>query len=98
MTKPSEITLVERAGRVYRRLLLLRRLFQISDETDDVEWLGTGDKAGDATLCSGVREVLDEVTEHARVLTTVPFPLRDWRPGDGSDDERWRALTEVERR
>ena len=96
--KTVEPTLRQRAGRLHRQLLLLQRLFQSSSEVEDVEWLGTGDKARDLGLCAGVRESLDELTEHARILTTVPSPLNEWRPGDGADDERWRALTEVERR
>ena len=40
----------------------------------------------------------DELIEHARVLASAPFPISEWRPGDTRDDERWRALTEVERR
>ncbi len=98
MMKNSEATLGERAGHLYRRLLLLERLFQIPDGSDHAEWLGTGDRATDLVLCAGIREVLEELTEDARILTTVPFPLMEWRPGDGPDDERWRALTEVERR
>jgi hypothetical protein len=31
-------------------------------------------------------------------LTSIPSPISEWRPGDARDDERWRALTEVERR
>lgn len=45
-----------------------------------------------------MREVLNQLAEDARVLTTVPLPIGNWRPGDGADDERWRALTEIERR
>ncbi len=26
------------------------------------------------------------------------FPISEWQPGDGPDDERWLALTELERR
>jgi hypothetical protein len=96
--KTSEATLAQRAGYLYRHLLLLQRLFQGPDENDTAEWLTTGDEAEALALRAGIREVLDELTEQSRVLTTVPFPLRDWRPGDGTDDERWRALTEVERR
>jgi hypothetical protein len=94
----SEATLGERVAHLHRRLLLLQRLFQVSDGGDQAEWLGTGDKDSDLALCLGIREMLEEVTEHARILTTIPSPLSDWRPGDGPDDERWRALTEVERR
>ena len=96
--KTVEPTLKERAGRMYRRLLLLQRQFQLPRGADDVEWLGTDDRCRDLALYGAVREVLDELTEHARVLTSIPFPISEWHPGDGPDDERWRALTEVERR
>ena len=45
-----------------------------------------------------MRALVDDLTEHARVVTAVPFPLSEWQPGDEPDDERWRALTDVERR
>jgi hypothetical protein len=45
-----------------------------------------------------VSELLDELTEHAEILTSIPFPISEWQRGDGPDDERWRALTELERR
>jgi hypothetical protein len=97
MLKTSEATLVQRAGYLYRHLLLIRRLFQQPDENDTVEFAGDTEAEVQA-LRGGIREVLDELTEQARVITTVPFPLREWHPGDGPDDERWRALSEVERR
>jgi hypothetical protein len=95
-----EPTLKERADHLYRRLLLLQRVFPDSREVDpeSVEWLGTGDGTQAMALCSAIREVLDELIGHAKALTAVPLPLSEWRPGDRSDDERWRALTELERR
>ena len=96
--KSIEPTLTERVGRMYRRLLLLQRLFQFPRDAGDTAWLGIDDKGPDTALAAAVREVLDELTEHARALTSIPFPLSEWQPGDGPDDERWRALTEVERR
>jgi hypothetical protein len=96
MMKMAEATLSERAGYLYRRLLLLQRLFTASDE--EADWTGTGDKRQDMAVRAGIRELLEELTEHARLLTQVPFPLKEWRVGDGPDDERWRALTEIERR
>lgn len=98
MMKTSEATLAERVGYLYRRLLLLQRLFHIPDGGERADWLDTGDDTADLALLAGIRDVLEELTEHARILTTIPFPLMEWRPGDGPDDERWRALTEVERR
>jgi hypothetical protein len=96
--KIAEPTLKERADHLYRRLLILQRLFQAAPDMDDAEWLEAGDRTRNVELCAGIREVLDELTEHARVLTSVPSPLGEWRPGDGPNDERWRALTELERR
>jgi hypothetical protein len=96
----GEPTLKERADHLYRRLLLLQRVFPASREVDpeDVEWLGAGTGTQSVALCGAIREVLDELIGHAKALTTVPLPLSEWRPGDKSDDERWRALTELERR
>jgi hypothetical protein len=96
--KTVEPTLKERAGRMYRQLLILQRLFYRSREADDVEWIAAGDSSRDVALCAAVSEILDELTEHAEILTTIPFPISEWQPGDGPDDERWRALTELERR
>jgi hypothetical protein len=95
--KQAEISLRERAHRMYRRLLLLQHLFQPSRPDDDGA-LESDDWGRNLALSAAVREVLDELTEHARLLTSIPYPISDWRPGDTADDERWRALTEVERR
>ena len=51
-----------------------------------------------STLGEAICELVDELTEHARVLTSIPSPISEWQPGDGPDDERWRGLTEIERR
>lgn len=96
--KTVEPTLRDRTGRVYRQLLILQRLFQPLRDDDIVEWPATGDRSRDTTLWSAIAETIDELVEHVRVLSTVPFPLNEWREGDGPDDERWRPLTEVERR
>jgi hypothetical protein len=98
MMKTSEATLGQRAGYLYRHLLLLQRLFQGPDEDDSAESLPVGDEAEAVAIRAAIRDVLEELTEHARVLNTVPYPLREWQPGDGPNDERWRGLTEVERR
>jgi hypothetical protein len=94
--KQAEPSLKERVGRIHRRLLLLQQMFQ--PPRDDEDPFDATDRASHAALSAAVREVLDELTEHARVLTSVPYPISEWRPGDTRDDERWRALTEVERR
>jgi hypothetical protein len=96
MKRTSEATLVERAGFLYRQLLLLQRVFP--DASEDTRPLPFGDDGDARSLCFGVREVLNQLAEEARVLTTVPLPIGHWRPGDSADDERWRALTEIERR
>jgi hypothetical protein len=93
-----QATLAERAAYLYRRLLLLQRLFEPIEGTDTVDWFAAADETEALALRAGIRELLDDLGRQARVLTTVPSPLREWRPGDGPDDERWRALTEVERR
>jgi hypothetical protein len=92
-----ELTLKERADHIYSQLLLLQRLFAATSD-DDVDWPGTGDKTRDLAYYAGVRTLIDGIVEHARILTAVPFPLSEWQPGDGPDDERWRALTDIERR
>src|SRR5262245_27600566 len=96
--KDLEPTLKERAEQLYRRLLLLQRLFRTASAGDDADWVETGDKGRNVALCAAIRDVLDELAEHARMLTLIPPPLNEWRPGDGPQDERWRALSELERR
>src|SRR5262245_22036737 len=96
MKRTSEATLVERAGFLYRQLLLLQRVFP--DVSEDNRSVPFGEDGDARSLCFGVREVLNQLAEEARVLTTVPLPIGHWRPGDSADDERWRALTEIERR
>ena len=95
--KQAEMSLRDRAHRMYRRLLLLQNLFHPS-RSDDEGALESDDWGRNLALGAAVREVLDELTEHARLLTSVPYPISEWRPGDTGDDERWHALTEVERR
>lgn len=96
--KILEPTLKDRAGQLYKRLLLLQRLFRSATADDDPDLMDMGDKGRNAALCAAIRDVLDELAEHARILTMVPLPLNEWRAGDGPQDERWRALTELERR
>jgi hypothetical protein len=90
-----EFTLKERAGRMYRQLLLLHQIFQQPSDPD-AEWSGAG--ASNTGLRDAIKEVIDELTDHAGILMSAPFPISEWRSGDGPDDERWRALTEMERR
>jgi len=94
--KTVEPTLKERVGYMYRLLVLLQQLFQVSRQVEDVEWLATGGSSRDLALCSGIRELLEDLAKHAYTLTSAPFPISDWRPGDGPDDARWRGLTEIE--
>lgn len=82
---------------MYRRLLLLQRVFE-HVEPDELDGTADGDRTHHLSLCAAIKEVLNELTEHAGILMTAPFPIGEWRPGDGPDDERWRALTEIERR
>jgi hypothetical protein len=94
--KNVEPTLKERASYMYRLLVLLQQLFQVSRQVEDVEWLGSGGSSRDLALCTGIRELLEDLSKHAQILTSTPFPISDWRPGDGPDDARWRGLTEIE--
>ena len=93
---PVEPTLKERASYMYRLLVLLQQLFQVSRQLEDVDWLATGSNSRDLALCAGVRELLEDLATHAQILTSTPFPVSDWRPGDSADDTRWRGLTEIE--
>lgn len=95
--KIAEPTLKERASHIFAHLLLLQRLFRVSCD-EEVDWPGTGDPARDLAFWSGIRGLVDDLTDHAGVLSRVPFPLSEWQLGDGPDDERWRALTDLERR
>jgi hypothetical protein len=94
--KTVEPTLKERVSYMYRLLVLLQQLFQVSRQVEDVEWLATGANSRDLALCAGVRELLEDLAKHAQILISTPFPISDWRPGDGPDDARWRGLTELE--
>ena len=94
--KHVEPTLKERVSYMYRLLVLLQQLFQVSRQIEDVEWLATGVNSRDLALCTGVRELLEDLSKHAQILTLAPFPISDWRPGDSADDARWRGLTEIE--
>jgi hypothetical protein len=96
--KSGPPSLIDRVGRMHRQLLLLQRLCQLPRDGEPIEWLSSGDEAKDAAFGAAIRELVDELIEHAQVLTSIPSPISEWQPGDGPDDERWRALTEVERR
>jgi len=88
----AELTLKERACRMYRQLLILQQVFRQQSGEDEA------DGAADVVLRAAVKEMVDELSDHAGILMSAPFPISEWRTGDGPDDERWRALTEIERR
>ena len=94
----ADMTLTERSAHLYRRLAVLQRIFQTSEDSGTLDAPGGGDKTHDRALCEGIRDLLEELIDHVRIISTIPFPLSEWRPGDRADDERWRALTEIERR
>jgi hypothetical protein len=77
---------------MYRQLLILQQVFRQQSGEDEA------DEAADVVLRAAVKEMVDELRDHASVLMSAPFPISEWRTGDGPDDERWRALTEIERR
>ena len=87
----TELTLKERACRMYRQLLILQHVFRQQSSDDEADEVADG-----VVLREAVKEMVDELREHAGVLMSAPFPISEWRTGDGSDDERWRALTEIE--
>ncbi len=79
---PVEPTLKERASYMYRLLVLLQQLFQVSRQLEDVEWLATGSNSRDLALCSGVRELLEDLATHAQGTHLDAFPrqrLAAWR-------------------
>ena len=96
----GEPTLRDRATRMYRRLIVLERLFQVAvARQDDGESSKDGDDGERGIAFSeGVRELLGELVQDAKIVTLVPVPMAEWRPGDRPDDERWCPVTEVERR
>jgi hypothetical protein len=94
----ADPSLKDRVGRMHRRLLLLQRLFHAPRTPDTADLLDLGDEAADPNLAVAIRELVDELAEQARILTSIPSPIGDWHPGDAPDDERWRGLTEIERR
>lgn len=83
---------------MHRRLLLLQRLFQGSRDPDTADVLELGEDGREPNLAAAILELVDELAEQAKILTAIPSPIGDWQPGDAADDERWRALTEIERR
>ena len=88
----ADLTLKERACRMYRQLLILQQVFRQQSSEDEA------DEASDVVLRAAVKEMVDELRDHASALMSAPFPISEWRTGDGPDDDRWRALTEIERR
>ncbi len=85
-------TLQERALRSYRRLLVLERVFQKSvgllreQEANEAE----------ATLGEGVRDMLVELAEDARIMSTVPLPFSEWRSDDGPQKGGWHTISQLE--
>ena len=96
-------SLLDRALRMHRRLVLLQSLFEPNPKGEDGcpasdEDRPPSSKQRSEALTAAIREILDGLAEDAQTLTTVPPPLSQWRPGDAAGDERWRPLTELERR
>jgi DNA-directed RNA polymerase subunit K/omega len=90
----AEDTLLERAQQMYRQLALLQRVFQSRAGADTN---GADDKERDRAVVEAILEIVEGLIENASQLRDVPFPVSQWRAGDGSDDPRWRALTDDER-
>ena len=89
----SDLTLQDRARRAYQRLLILKRVFQGTGLLDEPEV-----DESEAGLREGVRDMLAELAEDARIMSAVPVPFSEWRSGDGQNDERWRTISQLERR
>ena len=90
-------SLLDRAHRMHRRLVLLQSLFEPAPDGED-GGLEPGDRSQSRALTAAIREILDGLAEDAHTLTPIPSPLSQWRPGDAAGDDRWRPLTEIERR
>lgn len=90
-------SLLDRALRMHRRLVLLQNLFESVPKGEDGS-PATDEQLKNQALTAAIREILDGLADDAQTLTTVPSPLSQWRPGDAAGDERWRPLTELERR
>ena len=78
--KSGSPSLIERVERMHRQLLLLQRLFQVPRDGEPIEWLTSGDESKDVAFSAAIRELIDELTEHAHVLTSIPAPISEWQP------------------
>ena len=89
-----ELTLSDRAAQMFRRLNVLERCFR-SRLTLAMLWSSRG-----AVMARNVRlrfakaseTLIGGLVQDARVLTSVPFPLADWRPGDAPEVDRHEVL------
>ncbi len=90
----TDPTLQERASRTYRRLLILRRVFQRSIGVLDEQ----GQDEEEAALYEGLRDMISDAGEDTKVISTVPLPFSEWRSGDDPHDRRWRMISQLERR
>ena len=52
----------------------------------------------EAALSEGMRDMLTELAEDSRVISTIPLPFSEWRPSDDPVDARWRTISQLERR
>ena len=90
----TELAPQDRARRMYGRLLVLDRVFQrIGDQRQEPE--ADGSKRA---FREGVRDMLAELAEDARIVATAPCASDGWRPREEPLDEQWRSISQLERR
>ena len=74
----------DRALRLYRRLLVLERVFQNTNGTHHEQETS----ASEDSLREGIQGMLAELAEDARIVSTVPHPGSDRHQGDDHVDDR----------
>ena len=89
-----ELTLSDRAAQMFRRLNVLERLFPVAADPRDVVVLSRAVMARNVRLrfAKASETLIGGLVQDARVLTSVPFPLADWRPGHAPEVERHEVL------
>ncbi len=74
----------DRALRLYRRLLVLERVFRNTNGTHHEQETS----ASEDSLREGIQSMLAELAEDARIVSTVPHPRSDRPQGDDHFDDR----------
>ena len=75
----------DRALRLYRRLLVLERVFRNTNGTHHEQETS----ASEDSLREGIQSMLAELAEDARIVSTVPHPRSDRPQGDDATASRF---------